>query len=143
MSCALAIAPQETTANLFQLCDLYGKIKVAYCPSASGPIIEGHAAGASLKYQGPEGNWTFHGSEISHEETSLGQLISVVLRPEGGSAPVTFAVFLPPVVLAGSDSESFTTFGVKDGSHVQRPNKQISYEVERFFGEAKALVLPL
>jgi hypothetical protein len=141
MSCALAVAPTETTANFFQLCDLYGKVKITYSPAAIGPIVQGHSSGASLKYQGPEGDWTFHGAEITHEDTSLGQLISVVLRSEAG--PLKFWLFLPPVVLADTDCQSFTTYGVKNGSHVQRPSKQISYEVERFFGEAKAVLLPL
>jgi hypothetical protein len=143
MTCALAIAPQQKTANLFELCDLYGKTKITYYPSAPGPLIPGHSSGASLKYQGPEGNWTFDDSEITHEDTSLGQLISVVLRRKGGTAPVTFWLFLPPVVLAGSDSQSFATYGVKNGSHVQRPSKQISYEVERLFGDVKAVTLPV
>jgi len=143
MSCALAIAPQQTTANLFQLCDLYGKIKITYYPSAPGPIIQSHSAGASLNYQGPEGSWTFHGSEIAREETSLGELISVVLRPQGEAAPLTFWFFLPPVALVDSDSQSFTTYAVKNGSQVQRPSKQISYQVERLFGDAKAAMLPL
>jgi hypothetical protein len=134
MSCAFAIAPQETTATLFQFCDLYGKTKIGYYQSSDG---------ASLQYQGPEGHWTFHGSEITQEETSLGLLLSVVLRPGVGSAPVTFWLFLPPVILGDSGSQSFVTYGMKNGSQVQRPRKQISYEGERFFGEAKAVMLPL
>ena len=138
MCTALAIAPQQKTANLFQLCDLYGRTKITYYPSVPGPIIEGHSSGSSLQYQGPEGNWTFHGSEITHEHTSLGHLLSVVLRTESGTAPITFWLFLPPVVLDDTDSQTFTTYGVKNGSHVQRPSQQISYEMERFFGDAKA-----
>jgi hypothetical protein len=143
MSSAVAIAPREKIANFFQLCNLSGKTKITYYPSAPGPIIQGHSAGASLKYEGPEGNWTFDGSEITHEDTSLGHLISVVLEPQGGAGPITFWLFLPPVVLIDKDFLNFTTYGVRNGSSVQRPSKQISYEGERFFGDAKAVMLPL
>ncbi len=143
MSSALAIAPQAKTANLFQLCNLSGKIKVTYYPSAPGPILQGHTSGASLKYEGPEGNWTFRGSEITHEDTSLGRLVSVVLKPQTDTAPLTFWLFLPPVVEVDGDFQSFTTYGVKNASNVQRPGKQIGYEVERFFGDAKAVMVAL
>jgi hypothetical protein len=143
MSSAVALAPQEKTANFFQLCNLSGKTKITYYPFAPGPIIQGYAAGASLKYEGPEGNWTFDDSEITHEDTSLGHLISVVLRPQEGPGPITFWLFLPPVILVEKDFQNFTTYGVRNGSSVQRPSKQISYEVERFFGEAKAVMLAL
>jgi hypothetical protein len=140
MSSAVAIAPEQKSANFFQLCNLSGKTKITYYPSAAGPIAQGHAAGASLTYEGPEGNWTFDGSEITHEETSLGHLISVVLKPQDGAGPITFWLFLPPVVLTDKAFQNFTTYGVRNGSSVQRPSKQISYEVERFFGDAKAIV---
>ena len=65
------------------------------------------------------------------------------MRTESGTAPITFWLFLPPVVLDDTDSQTFTTYGVKNGSHVQRPSQQISYEMERFFGDAKAVMLPL
>jgi hypothetical protein len=139
---AAAIAPQEKTANFFQLCNLSGKTKVTYYPFAPDAIVEAGASSASLKYEGPEGHWTFDDSEISHEDTSLGHLISVVLRPNAGS-PLTFWLFLPPVVLGDRDFQSFTTYGVKNGGSVQRSSKQIDYEVERFFGDAKVVTTAL
>jgi hypothetical protein len=141
MSSIAAVARQQKTANFYQLCNLSGKTKITYYPFAD-TIGDDNFSAASLKYEGPEGTWTFHASEITHEETSLGQLISVELRANA-VGPSKFWFFLPPVVLGDRDFQSFTTYGVKNGGSVQRPNNQIDYEVERFFGDAKAIPLGL
>jgi hypothetical protein len=141
MSSTAAVAPRQETAHLFELCNLSGKTKITYCPPS--PIARGGSAGASLRYHGPEGHWTFDASQITHENTSLGQLISVVLKPQAAADALTFWLFLPPVVLAANDFESFTTYGVKNGSNVQRRGKGVNYEVERFFGDVKAVMLPV
>ena len=138
-----ALAPQQTTANLFELCNLSGKTKITYYPSAPGPIFQGHTAGASLKYEGPEGNWTFAASQITLEETSLGHLVSVLIKPETGGSSFRFWLFLPPVVLVAGDFQGFTTYCVRNSGIVQRAGAQTNYEVERFFGDAKAVMLPL
>ena len=132
---AAAVAQQQKTANLFELCNLSGKTKVTYSMSTGGPLSLGHASGPSLKYDGPEGSWTFHGSQISHEDTSLGQLISVALKPANSAVTTAFWLFLPPVMLVANDFQSFATFCVK-------AQNGMNHEVERFFGDAKSVMAP-
>lgn len=127
-------AQQQKTANLFELCNLSGKTKVTYSLSTAVPLSLGHTSGPSLKYDGPEGRWTFDGSQITHENTSLGRLISVALKP-ANSAVSTFWLFLPPVILVANDFQSFTTFCVK-------AQNGMNHEVERFFGDAKSVIAP-
>jgi hypothetical protein len=128
------VALQQKTANLFELCNLSGKTKVTYSLSARGPLSRGHAPCPSLKYDGPEGSWTFHGSQITHENSSLGQLISVALKPANSAVATAFWLFLPPVMLVANDFQSFTTFCVK-------AQNGINHEVE-LFGDAKSALVP-
>jgi hypothetical protein len=136
LSSAVTVALQQKTANVFELCNLSGKTKVTYSLSTEGPLILGHASGPSLKYDGPEGSWTFDSTQINHEHTSLGELISVALKPANSALTTAFWLFLPPVMLVAGDFQSFTTFGVK-------AQNGINHEVERFFGDAKAVIEPL
>ena len=135
MSSATAVATEQKTANLFALRSFSGKTQITYYPSAPAPMN----IGASLKYDGPEGKWHFDAAQITYEDTSLGRLISVVLRPSAGASASTFWIILPPIVVVDDDFQSFTTHGVKNGGSIQRPGKQIGYDVECFFGEAKAV----
>ena len=130
-----AVAQQQKTANFFELCNLSGKTKITYSLLTGGPLILGHASGPSLKYEGPEGSWTFNASEITHENTSLGQLISVELKPLNSAITTAFWLFLPPVMLIANDFQSFTTFCVK-------AKNGMNHEVEHFFGDAKSVLLP-
>ena len=132
---AATVARQQKTANLFQLCNLSGKTKVTYSLSTGGPLSLGHLSGSSLKYDGPEGSWTFDASQITHEHTSLGQLISVALKPANSAFTTAFWLFLPPVMLIANDFQSFTTFCVK-------AKNGMNHEVEHFFGDAKSVLLP-
>ena len=129
-------AQQQKTANRFQLCNLSGKTKVTYSSSPEDPLSLGHTSGPSLKYEGPEGSWTFNASEITHENTSLGQLISVELKPLNSAITTAFWLFLPPVIVVANDCQSFTTFCVK-------AKNGMNHEVERFFGDAIASPLTL
>jgi len=143
LSSAAAIAPQVKSANLFELRNISGKTKITCYLSAPGPIVQGRTVGSLFRYDGPEGTWTFDASQITHEDTSLGRLISVALKPRAGGGVFTFWLFLPPVVLADNDFETFTTYGMKNRRNVQRPGTQVNYEAERFLGDAKAVMLPL
>lgn len=130
-----SVAQQQKTANLFELCNLSGKTKVTYSLSTGGPLSLGRGSGPSLKYYGPEGSWTFSASQITLENTSLGQLISVALEPANSTVTTTFWLFLPPVMLVDYDFQSFTTFCVK-------AQNGMNHEVERFFGDAKSVIVP-
>ena len=124
-------AQQQKTTNRFELCNLSGKTKVTYSLLTGDPLGLGHASGPSLIYKGPEGSWTFDSSQITHENTSLGQLVSVALKPANSVVTTVFWLFLPPVLLVASNCQSFTTFCVK-------AKNGVNHEVERFFGDATA-----
>jgi hypothetical protein len=142
MCSATALAPKrrEKRANVFELYSHSGETKITYYPSAPGPKTPGRSPGASLKYDGPEGAWTFGGSQITRENTSLGQFISVVLKPKSEAVSLTFWLFLPTVTLLDKDFQSFKTYGVKAPTDNGVPMSGITFEIERLFGDAKAVM---
>jgi len=150
MSTAATPAPRQlATGNKFEFASHSGNTKVTYFPFAPGPIIAGHTVGASLAYTGPEGDHNFSSPQITQQETPLGTLISVVLRPEGSTGipgSIAFSLFLPPVDMGDSKSQTFTTYAVKTvrkDSVVLLPGPQLTYEVERLHGDAEIVALPL
>jgi hypothetical protein len=127
---AATAAQQQKTANFFELCNLSGRTKVIYSLATGDPLSLGDTSDPSLKYEGPEGSWTFTGSQITHEDTSLGQLISVPLQPANSAVTTVFWLFLPPVILVAHKFHSFTTFCIK-------AQNGMNHHVERFFCELK------
>jgi hypothetical protein len=145
MSSSPAPAAPHASANLFEFATHSGKTKITYYPFAPGPIVQGRAVGPLFQYNGPEGDLAFRGSQVEQEDTPLGKLLSVVLKPQADAGSLTFSLFLPPVVLGASKSQNFTTYGVKThhAGNIEKPGAQLTYETECLDGDAKAVMLPL
>lgn len=144
MSSTAPAAPQVRSANEFELHDLFGKTKVTYHPCGFGPPVAGEC-GPELEYSGTEGKLSFRGSNVEVQEMPVGQMVSVVLKPQDDKGSVSFMMMLPPVVMGQGKAENFNTFCVK----VKKPGgppkhgAQISYETERMQGKATCVVQPL
>ncbi len=115
--------------------------RVVFFPETPGPLGESKSpAGAQLEYNGTEGQLTFHGNEISQEETVLGIVISVVLRPIADAGGLDFALALPPVNLGGRGHQEFETVGFKihrSGRMVKPAGPELTYEVLNLKGIAE------
>ena len=143
-------APQLNTGdgNKFDFSSHSGHINVTYYPTAPGPIAVGQLQGSLFVYDGPEGELSFRGSEITQEQTAAGALLSVVVKRNdaAGTGAITFSLFLPPVAIGSNKSETFTTYAVKT-TYVKLllphlPGAQLHYEVERLKGDAQEVILP-
>lgn len=145
MSTTTTAAAQSAAANQYELQDHSGNVKVTYYPFAPGPMVQGQTPGAELAYSGPQGDFTFRGSQVEMQDTTLGQMISVVLKPQNDTGSLTFVLFLPQVVLGSSNSEAFNTICVtaRKPGFIMKPGSQIHYEVERMHGTARIGPLPL
>ncbi len=140
------VAVQPATANQFQFSSHSGSTNVTYLPLSFGPPIAGHIKEPSFVYDGPEGQLDFSGSQIVKEETLMGTVLSVVLKPKSDSGSRTFSLFLPPVMMGDSRSQTFITYAVKTqtmGTLVEIVGAQLTYEIERFKGEAEIVPVPL
>lgn len=144
MSTTAQAAPQVRSPNEFELHGQTGKIKVTYHPCGLGPPIAGKC-GPELDYFGSEGKLSFRGSNVGIQNMPLGQMISVVLKPQDDKGSVSFTMLLPPVVMGEGKSENFNTFCVK-AKKLGCPPKhgaQITYETERMQGKASCVIVLL
>jgi hypothetical protein len=145
MSTTAPAATPTATANEYQLHDHSGNVEVTYYPFAPGPIIQNRVEGALLNYTGPAGTLSFRGSDVQSQDTPLGQMLTVVLKPQNDAGEELFTIFLPNIALGTLKSEKFNTFAVtttKPGGIVPA-SAQIHYEVERMHGTAKNVPLAL
>ncbi|MBV9161424.1 MAG: hypothetical protein JO281_07725 [Pseudonocardiales bacterium] len=121
------------------------RTSITFFPSTPGPIVIGHEGG-ELRYQGPEGTFTFFGKQINRLDSPLGTLLTVILQPNPDVGRIDITVLVPKVF--GVTRESPVTFGtvaIKTTSRgfMTGPGVELTYDVLPLVGEAKDVLLPL
>lgn len=137
--------PQASNANYFTLQDHSGKIKVTYRPFVGGPIRPGLQNGPLVEYSGPQGDKTFTGADVNQQDTPVGQMISVTLKPQNDTGSTSFAFCLPPVQATVENPASFKSFcvTVEKPGLISNPGSLFRYETERLAGTGKIVPLAL
>jgi len=141
---ATAAIPLVKTGNTFQFVSHSGPTRITYNLDPSGPLIVGHPRQApTLSYDGPEGQLNFSGEQVSQQDSPMGTLLTVLLKPNNDTGGITFSLFLPTVIVGDEHSQPFTTYGVKtyERGFTVAPGAERSYEVERFKGTAELITL--
>ena len=141
---AVPAIPKTKTGNTFQFVSHSGKTKITYSSIHQGPLRPGETANIpSLSYDGPEGQLSFSGAQISQLDSALGTLISVPLKLQNDSGAITFSLFLPTVIMGSGTSETFTTYGVKTSQRgfSISPGADRTYEVECLTGTAESITI--
>ena len=127
--------------NRFTLSDRDKTTRIVFFPKALTPLGASETpSDAQLEYHGVEGELVFRGDEISQEQTTLGLLISVILRPNADAGGVDFALVLPPVNLGGEARQEFDTIGIKilsRGRVINPAGAELTYEVLNLKGVAE------
>jgi len=127
--------------NRYTFSDGEGVKRVVFFPETLGPLGEGKSlVGSQLEYNGPEGHLTFRGEDIGQEQTVLGTLISVILRPNADAGGLDFALALPPVNLGGKAHQEFETVAFKihsKGRMVKSAGPELTYEMVNLKGVAE------
>ena len=127
--------------NRFTLSDCDGHTHIVFFPRALTPLGASESpAGAQFQYDGSEGQLIFHGEDITQEQTILGSLISVTLRPDADAGGIDFALVLPPVNLGGEARQDFKTLGIKARSRgrvINPAGAELSYDVLNLKGIAE------
>jgi len=139
MSSPAIATTQPRNGDLFEFVNNSGSTKVTYYAIAPSPALTQESPRSLLQYVGPEGHWTLIGSQVTLRENALGQLLSVILRPQAGDGSLTFSLLIPPIIVDGNGSQKFTTYAVR-ARHADAfvsPGPQITYELECFNGEAR------
>jgi hypothetical protein len=121
------------------------RTSITFFPQTPGPIIVGHEGG-ELRYQGPEGDLTFFGQQITRLDSALGTLLTVALpsNPDVGAISVT--VLVPTAFGVTSENPvTFATLAIKTTGrgNINLPGAAPTYDVLPLVGQASEVILPL
>ncbi len=137
----LSLEKPDRRPNRYIFSDNESVKRIVFFPEMLGPLGEGKSlAGSQFEYHGPEGQLTFRGDDIGQEQTVLGTLISVVLKPDADAGGLDFVLVLPPVDLGGKGHQEFETVGIKIHSRdrMAKPaGPELAYEVVKLKGIAE------
>lgn len=121
------------------------RTSITFFPSTPGPIVVGHEGG-ELRYQGPEGTFTFYGQQINRVNSSLGTLLTATLRPDFDAGAINITILAPRAFGVTRQSPvTFATVAIKTTSRgfVTGPGVELTYSMLPLIGEAKDVILPL
>jgi hypothetical protein len=131
----------ERQPNRFTLTDSSKGTRIVFFPGALTPLgTSESAAEAQLEYHGLEGQLVFRGDEITQEQTVLGLIVSVVLKPNADAGGLDFALILPPVNLGGEAHQDFDAVGIRirsRGRLINPAGPELTYDVVQLKGTAE------
>jgi hypothetical protein len=101
--------------------------------------------GPLLQYQGPEGDETFTGDQVTCLDSALGTLLTVTLRPDAGVGAINITVLVPEAFGVTPDSPvTFGTIAIKTTGRgfINTPGVELTYDVLPLVGQASQVFLP-
>ena len=121
------------------------RTQISFLTETPGPIRKGSGQAGSLSYQGPEGDFTFSGDQITRLDSALGDLVTVVLRPNADAGDIKITVLVPKAF--GVTREAPVTFGtvaIKTTSRgfTDAPGVKLTYDVLPLVGQAHQVIQP-
>jgi hypothetical protein len=127
--------------NRFTLTDSSKGTRIVFFPKALTPLGTNESSTeAQLEYHGLEGQFIFKGRDITQEQTVLGSVVSVVLKPNADAGGLDFALILPPVNLGGEAHQDFETLGIRirsRGRLINPAGAELTYDVVHLKGVAE------
>jgi hypothetical protein len=120
------------------------RTSITFFPSTPGPVIVSHEGG-ELRYQGPEGTFTFYGQQITRVDSALGTLLTVTLRPDFDAGAINITVLTPLVFgVTRQAPVTFATVAIKTTSRgfVTGPGVELTYTVVPLVGQANDIIFP-
>lgn len=118
---------------------------IVFFTETPGPIQIGKEGG-KFEYEGVEGSHTFFGKEIRQQDSPLGTLLTVTLRPNADAGGVDLTVLVPRVFgVTGDKPLTFQTLAILTTSRgfVTGPGVQFTYTVVPLLATAEDVILPL
>ena len=101
--------------------------------------------GPLVQYQGPEGDDTFTGDQVTCLDSALGTLLTVVLRRNADAGAINITVLVPEAFGVTPDSPvTFGTIAIKTTSRgfINTPGVELTYDVLPLVGQASQVFLP-
>lgn len=119
---------------------------IVYDTHIPGPPRPGEdTSGGQLRYQGVEGDFTFRGKDITQQQSPLGTLLTVVLKPNIDAGGLLFTLLLPQVTVSHGQEVTFQTLGIKTAQRglIATDGPHATYAVFPLLGSAQNVVVPL
>ncbi|HYU71794.1 MAG TPA: hypothetical protein VEL31_03850 [Ktedonobacteraceae bacterium] len=121
--------------------------QITYYTQTPGPLVVGEdASGGRLEYHGVEGEHTVSGHALQKQDSPLGTLLTVLLKPNNDTGGLTLTVLLPGVFgVTFENPVTFQTLAIKTASRgfVATPGAQFTYEIVPLLATAKMVFIPL
>ena len=136
----------QQQAKRFTLADGKGKTRLVYFPQAPVPGPVRPLEGPQVEYDGPEGQFTFRGEDVTQLPSRLGLLITVTLQPDVDTGQLDCTLVLPRVYLAGKKGQSFEAIAIKaksKGHVVDHAGADLTYEAVPLSGVAEGVIIPV
>src|SRR5664279_4979552 len=114
------------------------RTQITFFPQTPGPLTP-EKVGGELQYQGPEGERTFFGQQITRLDTSLGTLLTVVLEPNADAGAISITVVVPQVFgVTRQQPLTFGTVAVKTTGRgfTTAPGVALTYDLLPLGGDA-------
>jgi hypothetical protein len=101
--------------------------------------------GPLFQYQGPEGDYTFTGTQVIEQDSSLGTLLTVGLTQDAGAGAINITVLVPKAYGVTPDSPvAFSTIAVKTTGRgfIETPGVALTYDLLPLLGTASQVFRP-
>jgi len=101
--------------------------------------------GPLLQYQGPEGDHTFTGDQVTCLDSALGILLTVVLGPDADAGAISITILVPKAFgVTRENPVTFGTIAIKTTSRgfINTPGMELTYSVLPLVGQASQVFLP-
>jgi hypothetical protein len=121
------------------------RTQITYLTQTPGPIRKGFGGEGELRYQGPEGDATFVGEQITRLDSSLGVLLTVVLRVNSDTGDIKITLLVPRAIGAThTDPVTFSGIAIKTTGRgfIETPGVELTYDVLPLLGQARLVFLP-
>jgi len=101
--------------------------------------------GPLVQYQGPEGDDTFTGDQVTCLDSALGTLLTVALGLNADAGAINITVLVPEAFGVTRDSPvTFGTIAIKATSRgfINTPGVELTYDVLPLVGQAHQVIQP-
>jgi hypothetical protein len=138
---------QNRSAHSYTFVNQSVSVRITYDPTVPASLAGAQrSSGPRLEYHGSEGDLIFPRdydgpTQVSVQQDSpLGPLVSVILKPTIDAISVTLTLLLPPINMAGKEQMEFQTVAIKSTSYglLPRTGARLTYEVISLQGTAHA-----
>lgn len=120
------------------------RTQITFYTQTPGPVIAGQEGG-KLEYQGPEGDLTFFGQEITRLDSALGTLLTVPLQLNPDIGTISITVLVPTAFgVTRAAPVTFVTVAIKTTGHgnINLPGAAPTYDVLPLVGRASQVIQP-